>query len=84
MKSDYEEICVLEDRDGVKARITKRRNPRGIDQLSVQFLRSYEQNGQMKETTWFSGRHLAGVARLIAEVDERLRLERERIVAWPD
>jgi hypothetical protein len=79
--TSYEEVAVLEEAEtGVQARITRRRNPRGIDQLSYNFFRSYEHKGERKETTWFSPRHLVGIIRLAGELDERLRLEREKIV----
>jgi len=77
----YSVVAVIEDaHSDVKARITVRRNPRGIDQLSYQLFRAYRHKGEALETTWFSARHADGIARVLGDVDERLRLERERIV----
>ena len=74
----YNEVAIIDDPDGVSARITKRKNRNGLMQYSFSFFRTYEQGGSEHETGWFSPRHIPALVRLTGQVDERLKLERER------
>jgi len=78
MTGEYTEVAVIDDPDGLSARITRRKNKNGLQQYSFCFFRRYEHAGQDKETGWMDPRHIPAVVRLTSAVDDRLKLERVR------
>lgn len=73
--TNFTELDTLQD-SGVCAKITSRVDPNGQTQYSFQLYRPYEKNGERKETTWMSRRHLPAVLRLLDEVNSRILQER--------
>lgn len=76
--NEYNTVALLKDPDGVFAHITSRKNRNGILQYSFSFYREFEKNGETHKTTWFSPRHMPALVRLTHDVQETLKLERER------
>jgi len=77
-QNEYDEVITLE-RDGVKARITKRKSNLGVFQYSYQFYRSYNVPGGdfEKDTLWFNPRHMPAIQGLLPEVAEAIQADQE-------
>lgn len=75
MPNSYTDVAFLENGE-VKCAITKRLSNRGLEQFSYKFFRTYEQNGEQRETVWMNPRHLAPMRQLLEQADEIIAREK--------
>lgn len=74
-KDEFTVVEIVRDPDGVIAKITERSRD---GRVSFTLAREYESNGDTKETKYLSARHLPAIARLLADLGEKLELAEDR------
>ena len=73
--NQFTEVEVVRDPDGVIAIVTESSRD---GRISFMLAREFEQNGATKRSSFLSKRHMAGVRRLLADLEERLELAEDR------
>lgn len=81
-RSQFTEVEVIRDPDGLVAIISERNKPRAGPVYSFAIMKEFERNGQTERTAFMGRRHVDGARRLLTAVEERLdQLEDRRRAA---
>lgn len=80
-KSDFVELAVLRDPDGlgVVAPITVRKRPNGFVQISFAVFKEFERGGETQRTSFLNRRHIGALRKLLDEIESFFEKERDRI-----
>ncbi len=77
MKSDYQEVAILRDTDGLGlvASVTVRQRPNGYQTYSFILFKEFEQRegGETRRTSHLNERHIVAARKLLDEVDAKIR-----------
>lgn len=74
-KTEYRELEIIRDPDGVIAVITQSSRD---GRISFKLAREFEQNGATKQTPYLARRHLPAIRRLLADLEERLDIAEDQ------
>lgn len=77
-KAEYREIETLRDEDGVVAIITQKED---THHLSFSIAKIFEREGRFTTTGFLNRRHIDGIRRLLARLEEYMDREADRVVA---
>lgn len=84
-KSDYEEIAVLRDPDGMGliAPITRFRKGNGYYAFSFAIQKEFERTpgGPTERTSFMNDRHILSIRKLLDEVERRIAIEQDKLMA---
>ena len=84
-RSDYEEIAVLRDPDGLGliAPITRYKKPNGFHSFSFAIMKEFErrEGGPTERSSFLNDRHIAAAHRLLNDVEKRIAQEQDKTLA---
>lgn len=82
-KSEFVELATLRDPDGMGlvAPITVRERENGYKAFSFAVFKEFErkEGGETQRTAYLNERHIVGLRKLIDRVEERIRLEQDKL-----
>ena len=84
-KSDYEEIAVLRDPDGLGliAPITRLKKGNGYHSFSFAIMKEFERTpgGPTQRSSFLNVRHIPGVIKLIESAEKMIESEKDKLLA---
>lgn len=80
-RAGFTEVALIRDPDGVGlvAPITIKERPNGYRTVSFAIMKEFERGPITERTSYLNERHIRAARKLLDLVEERLRLEKEKI-----
>ena len=69
-KSEYEDVAMIRDPDGVVAVISERKN--GTGQMAVAFFKEFSRDGETGRSAFLQRRHLNALRRVLKLAEEKM------------